>query len=540
MVEIPFPVDREDYPDLGVDDFCLLDLSSVSEDSYPKAADLLSEFWGRTEDGKARLAAVLPSVNDDLVSPQLRTLVAQIGRPRELAVLRRHLDAEGVPYDPEELREFDFLDQLANLAMRDIQRLAILTGQARALDGPAGIHDWLTTALAAWSNRSGDVAQVVAAIDSGRQRALLLAAAMLEGAPTDAVFRHAEALLGKVEHTPDEKPGFERPDLAERLAELPVDVDSTGRIRFTSLAYGGAVRSHFWSYFPGFRKQFGAWVADTVKDQRRCLDLEDRAKFLGRFTDQSLRVGELGVLQQLAGTWAADSALQDEAMLVLERVLSHEVHGASFRGWIYEQVTKGTLEPSTVQTLVRVCTEVLAPSHPEQALVRIHHMARRAPKARGPLLEMGRSEAWLYLRLLTRVCEGMEKQNPWLPDVEIFLSLVSHLPEWVRSQDVVRGWRSVLGLVPPTKWASGVGAWLSAARQECDSGERLAGILIDAADGRITLLSHYYLLAHDWATEPDDAPGLPTRADVAARFCRRIDHAQGIGPLVGANGGRGL
>ncbi|MEU6971564.1 hypothetical protein AB0A71_28260 [Kitasatospora aureofaciens] len=112
----------------------------------------------------------------------------------------------------------------------------------------------------------------------------------------------------------------------------------------------------------------------------------------------------------------------------------------------------------------------------------------------------------------------------------------------VRREEVAAGWRGVFTVAAPEEWGPGIAAWLSAARWEQDGGERLMGILIEAADGGLDVLSRYYLLACQWAAESDDELGPTSRTDVAARFCREIDRAQGIEPLdlasAGLNEGR--
>ncbi|MFD5468533.1 hypothetical protein ACFWIQ_37870 [Kitasatospora sp. NPDC127059] len=531
--EIPFSDKPEDRPDLAKGDFWLLDLSSIAPDSRSEAWQLLGELWSRAQSLKVRLAAVLPAAIDDLDLSQFHPIMKDVGRPRAMAVLRSHLDAEGVPYDPLELRRFKHIDELAVMAMREIQRLARLTGKARGAGGGEGTLGWLHSAFTAMSERGGQVAKKVAELGSGRKRALLLATAMLEGARPEALSRQAEALLKRVGHTPDEKPDFERADLAERLKEVSAKVGDDGRICFEELSYGAAVRSHFWTYFPEFRGQFSAWAAEAVQSQSGYLGPQDRTGFLRRFTEQSLRTGEIDVLQRLAGKWAAEPTLGNEAQTILEQGVMHEQHGSAFRGWIYDQATKGDVGPATARVLVRVCSEVMASSHPEQALVRLHHLARRALEARRPLLELTLSDPRLYLKLLGRVCEGMERQEPRPEDAEIFLALVESPPTWVPRPEVVRGWRSVPVVATQEVWASGVRAWLSAARRERDGGERLMAMLIDASEGGVGLLSRYYLLALSWAAESDESPGLPSRADVAERFCQEIDRKQGIEPLVG-------
>ncbi|MFI9330245.1 hypothetical protein ACIGZJ_22200 [Kitasatospora sp. NPDC052868] len=378
----------------------------------------------------------------------------------------------------------------------------------------------------------------IAALTDGRQRALLFTAAMLDEAPADTVFRLSTALLTKLGHPEDERPRLDRTDLTQRLRELQVEVRQ-GRIRFDALAYGPAVRSHFWLYYPDLRATFGAWVADTVREVS-WLDQADRRKLVSRFTEQALRVGDARVLTDLVESWARETRLLPEAMAVLDQGLRDEQSGAAFRVKIYDWSRDSLLHPNLVRGLARICVDVMAPNHPDQALVRLHQLARResgtVPRyARESLLELARRDARLWEKLLGRVCEGMRRPEPRHPDAVIFLELVDPPPSKARREDVIEGWRGVLTVAPPEVWAPGVAAWLSAARGERDGGERLMGILIEAADGGLDVLSRYYLLAYDWAAEPDDAPSPVSRADVAARFRREIDRAQGIEPLEPAS-----
>ncbi|GAA1390987.1 hypothetical protein GCM10009639_20280 [Kitasatospora putterlickiae] len=536
FVELSFSPNDEDGTAPEAGHRLLLDLSGISEEDYEATQRHLYGYWARVEQAGARMVVVLPSGGGQEPLPDLQQLVVGIGRPRELAVLRRHLAGTQVWLAPEELRGPELTEHLRDFAMRDVRRFAGFVAQAKT-DEPTGAPaGWIGRALGALSDRAGEVALRVAALESGPQRALLLAAAMLAGAPADAVFHHAERLLGLVPHTPDEKPLLERADLAERLKALPsLEVDGRGRIRFVGLAYDAAVRTHFWTYFPGLREGLGRWVEDAVRAPHPALGTADRRLLVERFTEQSLRAADWRVLHALAGTWAADPRRADEAMTVLRLGLEHERYGAGFRSRIYEWAI-GQVSPALATVLARACGEVMARGHPDQALVRLHHLARRTGRD-GPadvaqaLYELVRRDRRLYLKLLARFWDGLASGRDAAADVRLFLELVGEPPprQAVPDDALATTWAKVLAVAGRERWAEAVHRWLTVARAEPRAGERLLDVLVEAAEARPERLTALYLTAHAWAVDgpPDERSA---RAGVAARFWRRIDIAQGIEP----------
>ncbi|MFB7905279.1 hypothetical protein ACFC1T_02455 [Kitasatospora sp. NPDC056076] len=478
----------------------LLDLSGASEQQLVDAQTLVQSYWDKVEACRGRLAVVLSSEHEHRLHQDFRQLMVRVGRPAGDQVLARHL--RDVPLPARRRPELGKL--LDGSPMRDLQRLSELVMEARTAGGDSGV--WFAKAIAALRNRGREVARQIADLKDGRQRALLFAAAMLDGASTDAVFRFAEQLLRKVGHPEDERPRFDHVDLKQRLTELRVDVVG-GRVHFAALAYAGAVRTHFWQYYPDLRAAFGEWVGDVVGTTAG-LETPDRRRLVDRFTEQALSSGDVQVLTGMVESWVAETRLLPEVMRVLEQGLRSETSGSAFRKKTYDWSVTPRLHPSLVQALALICVDVMAPERPDQALVRLHQLARREPDgvpryARTALLELAGRKEQLYLRLLGRAIEGMERTPPWRADSGIFQALVEAL--------------------------------LSAARQEQDGGERLMGILIDAAEGGNVALNRLYLHARAWAAGPDDVPGRLSRAEVAVRFCRRIDEAQGIGPLVGGS-----
>ncbi|MFJ9517633.1 hypothetical protein ACIRPK_05075 [Kitasatospora sp. NPDC101801] len=535
----------EDEPaELADGERVLIDLSNSSELEFVAAQALVKSYWEKTERIGGRLAVVLSQEREQLLEPDFRQLLVRIGRPDGAEVLARHLRPDGIEVPLPELRASALGDSLEHSPMRELQRLSELIIEARAQGG--SFDTWARKAADALRDRGPQVAQQMAALTDGRQKALLFAAAMLDGAPADVVFRLSDQLLANLDHPDDELPRLNRVDMAQRLRELTLEVNQ-GRIRFELLAYGSAVRSHFWLYYPDLRPSFGTWVTETVKETP-ALESATRRDLVGRFTEQALRSNDVQVLTDLVELWTPETRILPDAMAILDQGLRDEQMGAAFRAKIYAWSTTSQLEPNLVRGLAHICVDVMGPDHPDQALVRLHHLARREsaglPRyARDYLLELVRRDRRLYERLLGRLREGMERSKPWQRDAEIFLELVIRFPALDGHEDVLRGWRGVLTVAPPATWAPGVKAWLSAARSEQDGGDRLMEILIEAADGGPGVLSRYYLLAYEWAAESSDEPGPVSPDEVAARFCREIDRAQGIEPLdlasAGATEGRG-
>ncbi|WP_031067442.1 hypothetical protein [Streptomyces sp. NRRL WC-3742] len=509
----------------------LFDLTETSESEFLEAQGRLRRIWEQIRRVGGRLVVVVPQEHEHLLQSDFRQLLVGIGRPDWAGVIVRHLRLGGVKVSRREVHGSAFSEDLKRYRMRELQRLCELMVVAHTEGGQ--FDAWAAKAVEAVRKRGEEAAQQISSLTDGRQRALLFAAAMLEGTSVDAVCRLVDRLLAKLGHPADGRPELDRDDMTRRLKAVRVDMRGE-RIHFEALAYGAAVRSHFWLYYPDLRETFGAWVADTVQ-KTNWLTPADRRRLVGRFTEQALKVGDVRKLIETVESWAEQPGSSDEAVQVLGLGLMSERHGAEFRAKIYDWATSPQPADTLVPVLVRTCVDIMALQHPDQAIVRLHQLARRESGriATNALLRLARGEKRLYLKLLERVRAGMARQDPWLPDVDLFLALMDPLPTWLPRAEAVRGWREVLRL-PPSLWARGVKTWLQAARLVPDDGLRLMGVLLAAAEGRSEPLSHYYLLAHAWETERDDRPLSVSRAEVAKRFRREIDRAQGLGPLVGA------
>ncbi|MFJ8043522.1 hypothetical protein ACIRBX_23790 [Kitasatospora sp. NPDC096147] len=527
--EVALDEKAEDQPEeLADGERVLIDLTNSADQEIVDAQPLVRSYWTKVERVGGRLAVALAEGREHLLGQDCQQLVMRIGRPDGAVVLLRHLRPAGVEVALSRLRGSVLAEFFDRSPLRDLHRLSELVAEAAALGGT--FDGWAEAAGRALRGWSAEVGRAVAGTTDGRQRLLLLTAAMLDGAQVDVVSRHWNRLLAKVEHPEDPAPRLDRADLSRRLGQLPLTVDGDGRIRFQGLAYAAAVRTHFWLYYPDLRPVFGEWVGEAV-ERPPGLEQSDSRNLVSRFADQALRVGDVDAMARLVESWATERRLLPTAMAVLERGLRDERAGAEFRAKIYAWATGPRAAAVLVQGLARMCLDVLAQDHPDQALVRLHHLARRetSDDARQCLFDLVLGDRRLYGRLIDRLDEGLVRSRFRQRDAEILVELMSRPSCPAARQDLIRGWHRVLGVAPPQAWGPGVKAWLSAASSTPEVGARLTGILVAAASGRPGPLSRYYLLAHEWAGEPGLQPSPVSRGEVAARFCREIDEAQGIG-----------
>ncbi|GLF93637.1 TIR domain-containing protein [Streptomyces yaizuensis] len=523
--------------DASPGDRFFLDLSQASEDDYPGAQRILAGYLSKTEEGGARLAAVLPAGLDHLLDPELVPLVVRLERPSGIAVLRRYLCMDQVAFTPEQLNGPVARQLLDEAPMRELAALAGFVRQARDRRPGGSFDDWLQQAVDAVTNRTGEVAQKVASRQTAEERALLLAAAMLSGASSDAVFHAARLLLKSLGHPEDETPLLGRADLGARLQSLGIVRDHEGRVGFDKLAYDAAVRTHFWVNFPDLRDGLRDWAG-------RCAPLrdmtgDDRMNLVSRFGEQALAAGYPDHLLDLATRWTDPKCprpLHTEAAAALQFGLVHERYGGRFRSRIYDwaRLREDQLSPDLAHTLAGVCLHTMAATHPDQALVRLHHLAVRrggqeTVAARTALLELGRRNRRMYRRLIDRLLSRRPDRRE--TNLALLLALLDPVgapaPRGLLPQ---RAWAAVMAERPPAEWTPTALSWLTAACENESWGDA-PDILSAAAEGRTDVLNRLYVITCGWARDSSvTMPRRTARDAVAIRLRQRIDRAQGAVP----------
>ncbi|MGV9313538.1 hypothetical protein ACWDR0_15275 [Streptomyces sp. NPDC003691] len=530
---------EEDALEASGDDRYLLDLSHVTDGDYPEAQRALIRYRSMVERCGARMVAVLPNGLDWMLNTELLAAVVRLERPQGKTVFLRYLRVSGIECTPEELNSRDLATMFITSPMRELARLADLVSQARA-SGQYGTEfsHWLAVALEAAMNWSEQVSQQLRDHRDVMARALLFTTAMVSGARAEAVLAGARCLLEHLRHELDGTPRLAQDDLGEQLAKLEITRGEDGRVSFARLAYDEAVRRHYWRNYPDLREAFRDWAGQCI--QLPELGREDRMRLVARFAEQALdsdRPEDLCVLvEQWTRQPSGSRRLRAEAAAMLELGLSHDEHGARLRARVYGWATSAGLAPDLVHVLTDVCRQVMVVTHPDQALVRLRHLALRQSGAAGAaaaaaLVQVARGNR----RLMTRLINQLMRVTPLTGTAtDVLLGLLEpgtrFRPPW---QELTLAWRAVMVATTASDWSPVAQRWLTQAASGSNAVTGL-NVLVIAAMADPALLTLLYAATREWAAAPPlDQPTEPqagpyARLRVAEQLCRRIDVLQGV------------
>ncbi|WP_405483091.1 hypothetical protein [Streptomyces sp. NBC_00009] len=539
------------HPDLvGSGDRLLLDLSAADTARWAAAQADLPTLRKAVHDQHAHLVVIM--LHDSALDPDLQHFRVEIKRPPERDVLRRHLRMHGVPrehyipYIQSDPTVENFLHE--RRTMREVADFADLVRRAREAAPPGdGFTQWCATARKAQADRRKNVAALVARLRESPQRALLITVAMLHGAHADIIHRATQLLLRTAGSPSDNLPLLQHKDLAERLAEISADTGPDGHVRFTELDYDTAVRAHIWDHLPDLRQHLGTWSARSVDLNDPHLTRELRDTLVAQLAGQYLRTGHGAGLASLAETWSSTAtgrARLEAAVQALTCGLNDPVHGRSFRERIYQWCVNKQPRDEFAQVLIRVCADVIAVSHPDQAMLRLYHLARRergTSRAREALWDLVGTSHRLRRRLLARLA----RPGRTSAELDIFLRVCDPDPltapydnartlvEESGVQDSLTAcWRAVLSELQRATWQPYVEHWLHTATVTGHRGDILLDLLVAAAaqcdNRRGAAFAALYASARHAERTP---PAGPARATATTdRLLQKISAAQGLGP----------
>jgi hypothetical protein len=539
--EIPAVPEAETRLEPASGDRFFLDLSGISDDAeYVAAQRVLAGYRSAVRDKGAYLAVVLPTGMDYALDSELASRVVRLGRPRGVAVVTRHLRMDAMDFRPGQLSGEELRPLWDGMPMRELARLAGLIRRARD-SGRYGTDfaAWRSQAVAAVTDRAGEVAGQVTEHRAADERALLLAAALFEGAPADAVFHAWRRLLAVLDRGADVAPGLDHPDFRELLERLKIIRDGKGHLSFTPLAYGAAVRTYFWTNFPGMRDGLRDWTGEAVALPRFTAD--NRMSAVVRFAEQALGAGHPEHLRLLAERWSRETPsgrLQGEAAAILQLGLDHQRFGAGFRKWIYDRAKESSLSADLARVLTSVCSGSLAMTHPDQAIVRLHYLAVReggdeVHAAQAALLDLGRGSVRTYRILIDRLCHRLTAKRDANLALLVDLLRPDQVPHPLPWGDLTKAWHAVVFQQPPSAWSPLAAQWLSAAAGDARWSPALS-ILPAAAAQSAAALNRLYTVVYEWAEAA--GPQGTTRREAARRLWQQIDDEQSVDVAAGQSG----
>lgn len=518
---------------IGDGDRAWLDLSDVSGPLWSEIHAELPSLRRAVQEHAAHLVIVLPHAIEDL-RPELNPYRAQIVRSPTREVLHRYLRMENIP-QPEPLPELQFLGE--NRPLRDIPKYVRLITDAREkVSGKTDFATWCDTAYQALSDQGKEVAELVATLSRGPQRALLLATSMLHGAHADSILHAAASFLRTVEYPPDECPMLERATLGQRLEEISAELDGFGCVRFSKLGYDSAVRAYFWTHLPELRDHMEAWVGSTANSD---LTDDEREGLVRRFTEQCLNDRYQSTWTSLVERWTIEPSTDHKmkaAALVLQRGLRDEKQGRAFRRKIYDWSRSSNLPDPLAEVIVAACRDEMTVTHPDEALVRLHHVARRerrTRRARDALVGLVSGDRRFLRQMLNRLTDTYSEGRMWVADADLFLDLAD--PEALAdpgtrnhaliSESTIPGqlagcWSLVFTERSHETWSARAEQWLYYAAADRRHRHVLLDVLVQGGEQRTAVLARLYAMTR----------GQELRAAISDLLLQKINAALDVQP----------
>lgn len=494
-----------------------LDLSELSEEQWRRFSGELPALRHTVLARKAHLVVVLPHPRHDLPSEHSRYVV-EIKAPERRGVLLQHLRAEGLLQTEEdwELPPSQILEKQTSLG-KISSFVSSLIKARNSTGGEGNLTSWWSLTERAFFHLPKAAAEQAEQLREGAQRALLLTVSMLHGAHVDGVYRASSLLLEILGSAHGDDAPLDGATFGERLREIGAEIDASSRaVRFREFTYDAAVRSYFWVNLPQLREHLPVWL-EQIADSPEISPAEWR-KLIERFAEQCLGDRHDDVMKKLIERWAdRQGKRRDAARILLEGGLRHERHGQRFRGHLYEWATRKEIPRGLAELMIDACRDVVASRHPDAALVRLHHMARRTwrEEARRALVEMAGESRRSFRQLLARLTrEGAGGGRFAEADTGIFLQIAA--PDIITAPDprhrtligeagvrrlLTRGWDAAF-TAPQEVWEPTVRRWLQMAAQDERHRDELLTVLIEGAAQHPRVLAHLHSLPYRLGLPP--------------------------------------
>ncbi|SFS52002.1 hypothetical protein [Saccharopolyspora flava] len=492
----------------------LVDLSADSElRRLDSAGRTLEAFLGAVEKAEGYAAVVLPPGAGDFLPVELSSQLVEIERPNTSDVLAQHLKdlCTALPQDvldDEKVGEF-----LSTASMEEIGRLSEHCLRLCRQSPEQPVEVCLRTALQAVSKRDKTFERFVSTL-SAPKRALLLSAGFLEGAHADVVGDSAEKLRAQAESPEGQLPVLSSAGLDSQLRELRLDLTESREVRFSTWS-AEAVVNYFWHAFPRLRPVLLEWVGRCCTSS--LLTNADRVQLVQQFA-MVCRQGRHGADLCTLASWLLQldarhqpPRVRDWAARILAEGLKEEPGALVIRRQIYEWVTSQSLSTDLADVLVFVCSNVLAETHPEQAMVRLRHLARHshhriARQASDALVDLVEDDR-IFFDLLWRLPRVSRRADA---DAALFLRIAdpgrllcepSVLGDGAVRDQLIENWVSVVGR-PREFWEERACDWFGAHTRD-PSAEALLDVLVGAA-GAAGRVGRLFVVLRNWAADGDE------------------------------------
>ncbi len=521
----------------------LLNLATDGDNQFRVLVPTLDRYRQAVRDANAHLVMVLSPEQAEAVD-ESRRLVVPISGPDMGAVIVGHLQHRDIDATPADIDGADACSLLRSVG--DAVTFADLTHRARRdADGAGTLQRWLSTARSAMKSWEDDVAAHVSQCRGTRGSALLLSVAMLDGCSADSVFEAARDLQARLVDSVAEVPEFERPGFLAELAALDVGVEADRTVHLGKPDYDAALRNRFWAEFPGLRPTFEAWTEELLVSPH--LPHGEKMHLAVCLAKQSLRYGRVDAVLRMIQRWGSGAGMRgraDSTVQILRVMLEDTYWARAVRHRIFAWAHDSHLAVGFARVLIVVCSRYLMETYPDQAIVRLHHLARYAAapadqEAAEELLRLAGEGQDNYVRVLGRLADrlgartsaarafGVDTELLWRVSTPCMLAphrLMAHREAMRVRANLVTAMTAVMAVRVEAAYRYGQ-RWLAACARDARWDPMLA-VAVEAAGsaGRYPVL---YCAALHW--ERAGAPEERTaRHRVATTLRARIDAAQGL------------
>ncbi|UED83198.1 hypothetical protein [Streptomyces profundus] len=208
-------------------------------------------------------------------------------------------------------------------------------------------------------------------------RNYLLAAAVLEGAKSDKIYKASTTLAQALKETHPARPGQQGLGVVALTQRANADLRPDGTIRFRYHNYAEAVVDYFLDDRPHLLREFTRWTADQVAG----LGEDLAGPLIQRVSDwvvhYTARHRRTTLLRSLAEQWSTTHSDAACDLLVLAAVddRTGDLARNAYRRWTKSEA--GSLSADFTIVLIRACLR-LAEAYPASMLGRIAELATRA------------------------------------------------------------------------------------------------------------------------------------------------------------------
>ncbi|MCE7081822.1 hypothetical protein [Streptomyces sp. ST2-7A] len=335
-----------------------------------------------------------------------------------------------------------------------LARIIVRAPEHRAKDEIVEEYRHWTPHLEAWFEEHAETGDL-------RERALLIAAALLEGAPAGVVLDAADRLFEAVGGELPPGGALAGRDLSARI--LTIDAERDERDDTLSLAgrrpgLPEAVLAHVWRQRPGLRETLLDWAAAvTLPDGPATAHTGRVAEALTRLADGPAGEAVSGVVEK----WILDGRTEHRrlAVEVLENLAIAPGPGAAVRRRLRTWCERGSVGDEMARVISAVCAGALGRRYPRVALTRLRLLLSRTDgegadavaAALRTLAADPRHREAIFAEMVGRAESGDPKVG--VEGARVFLELVDPTAEAVGAAGegdgrfppsplLIRGWRA--------------------------------------------------------------------------------------------------